>query len=340
MTLAATAALAAVITALACAIPGTFVVLRGRSMVVDAMGHAMLPGVVIGYLVTGDLRSPLLIVGGAIAAITAVLCIELLARRRNVTGDAALGIVYPALFSIGVLLLSTRARHTHLDVNTVLVGDFNLAVLPQWQVGGSVLGSRYLWEVGTVCLVNVLFAWWFRKRLVASAFDPETAELLGLHPRRITLAAMTLTAFTVTVAFQGAGALLVLALVVVPPAVGQLLSDCIRTMMIATITTAVIGALLGFQLAYWCNAPTSAGMAVVFGALCVLAAGIVQMRRWRMRQRASSERVSLEGMADGRVASGLALTERTTASASQQPQPKGHAGRLHPVARVFFHPKS
>ena len=127
MTLAATACLLAVLTAVACALPGTFVVLQGQAMLIDGIGHAVLPGIAVGYLLTSDIDSPLLLITAAAGALAVALGTRWLQRSALVTADAALGLIFPALFAAGVILISTRMSHVHIDVHAVLVGDVNLA---------------------------------------------------------------------------------------------------------------------------------------------------------------------------------------------------------------------
>lgn len=136
MSFVAGVALLAVVTALACALPGVFVVLRRDSMLVDAVSHAVLPGIVVGFLFTQSLESPWLIVGAALAGLIVVLGSEWLGRTGLITGDAPQGLIFPALFSIGVILVTLNFANVHLDVHAVLVGDLNLAAWDQLTVGG------------------------------------------------------------------------------------------------------------------------------------------------------------------------------------------------------------
>src|SRR5690606_33279206 len=123
-----------------CALPGTFIVLRKNSMLVDAISHAVLPGIVVGYFFTQDLESPLLIVGAALAGLVVAVGSEWLGRTGLLTGDAPQGLVFPALFSAGVILVTAKFANVHLDTHAVLVGDLNLAAWEQLTVGGVAIG--------------------------------------------------------------------------------------------------------------------------------------------------------------------------------------------------------
>lgn len=263
------ASLLALVTALACTLPGNFVVLRRSSMLVDAISHAILPGIVLGYLITRDLRSPVLIVGAAVAGLVVVVGSEWLTRSGLVTGDAPQGLVFPALFSIGVLLVSTQFADVHLDTHAVLVGDLNLAAFGQLTIGGVPVGPQYLFVMlGLLTLNAVVLAVLF-PRLTLDSFDPAFARSLGPVSRLASAALMLLIAVTVTAGFHAAGAILVVALVVVPPATARLLTRRVPQMVIASLLVAAVGALGGFWLAYWLDAATSAGMAVAIGLVFV-----------------------------------------------------------------------
>src|SRR4051812_18218306 len=109
------------VVAAACAVPGVFLVLRRMALGSDAIGHVLLLGIVLAYFATRDLDSPWLLVGAAVAGLVTVALVELLQRTKLVKADAAIGLVFPALFALGVLLVSVKARNIHLDVDAVLL---------------------------------------------------------------------------------------------------------------------------------------------------------------------------------------------------------------------------
>lgn len=279
--------LLALVTALACALPGVFVVLRRSSMLVDAISHAVLPGIVVGYLLTRDLDSPVLIVGAALSGMLVVLGGEWLARTGLVAGDAPQGLIFPALFSVGVILVTAQLADIHLDVHAVLVGDLNLAAFEHLEVGGVSIGPPYLYVMLGVLALNAAFVGLHYPALKVTTFDPRFASSLGIRVRRLDTAFMFLVSVTVTAAFHAAGAILVIALVIVPAATANLVSRRLSVMIAVTLGVAAVGALGGFWLAYAVDAPTSAGMAVFSGLLftgVLLARAITggpTPRRWR-----------------------------------------------------------
>lgn len=277
-------ALLAVVTAVACALPGVFVVLRKGSMLVDAISHAVLPGIVVGYFFTQNFDSPVLIIGSALAGLVVVLGAEALARTGLLSGDAPQGLVFPALFSVGVILVSTNFANIHLDTHMVLAGDLNLAAYGQLEIGGVPLGPQYLYVMLVILAVNVIFLTVFYQKLKVTTFDPQFATSLGIRTNFVNVAFMFLVSATVTAAFNAAGAILVIALMITPPASAYLLSTNLPTMIFLTVIIAVVGAFAGFGVAYVLNAATSAAMSVFYGMLFVAALGAERIRR-RRRQK-------------------------------------------------------
>ena len=286
----------AIVTALACALPGAFVVLRRNSMLVEGIAHAVLPGIVVGYALTHDLNSPWLIVGAALAGLIVVLCNEWLIRTGLLAGDAPQGLVFPALFAAGVILITLDFTHVHLHTYVVLVGDLNLAAFRQLTVNGVSIGPRYLYIMLAVLMTNIAFIALFYPQLKLTTFDSEFANVLGLRAGLLNTAFMFLVSVTVVAAFHAAGALLVISLLVVPGATAHLISQRLSSMLALTAVFAVIGAIAGFWIAYLLNAATSAGMALFYGAMFVAVAVIdrlaIRARRHRRTQAASRERLA------------------------------------------------
>lgn len=279
--------LLAVVTAMACALPGVFVVVRGQSMLVDAISHSILPGIVVGFALTGDMQSPALVIGAALAGLLVVLGTEAIARTGLITGDAPQGLVFPALFSAGVLMVSASFGDIHLDTHTVLVGDLNLVAFEQLTVAGREIGPKYLYVMLALLALNAVVIGALYRRLVAATFDPEFARVAGLAPQRVGLVLMFCVAVTVTGAFNAAGAILVVALVVVPAAIARLVVDGLPAMIAVALVVASVGAVAGFGLAYAVDAPTSAGMSVFYG---LLFAATLAARRGVRRPRPEGER--------------------------------------------------
>ena len=282
--------LLAVVTSLACALPGVFVVLRRHSMLVEGIAHAVLPGIVVGYAFTHDLDSPWLILGAALAGLLVVLSNEWLIRTGLITGDAPQGLVFPALFAAGIIFVTLDFAHVHLHTHVVLVGDLNLAAFHQLSVNGVSIGPQYLYVMLAVLLVNIAFIALFYPKLKMSTFDDQFATVLGLRTRLLYTAFMFLVSVTVVAAFHAAGAILVISLLVVPAATANLVSRRLSVMLVLTAVFAVVGAIAGFWIAYVLNAATSASMAVIFGLMFIAVAFIASLAtRVRRYRRASGD---------------------------------------------------
>lgn len=281
--------LLAVVTALACALPGVFVVLRKNSMIVDGISHAVLPGIIVGFALTQDLNSPILILGAALAGLLVVLGNEWLSDTGLLAGDAPQGLIFPALFAGGIILVSMDLQHAHIDTNAVLVGDLNLAVFPALIVNGVNIGPEYLYVMLAVLAVNAAFIVVFYTRLKLTTFDRQFANVLGMRTRLLNTAFMFLVSMTVVAAFKAVGAILVISLLVVPAATAQLISKRLSVMMALTAVFAVAGALAGFWIAYVLNTGTSAAMAVFYGAMFVTVALTAKFVTHIRRNRRSSK---------------------------------------------------
>ena len=294
--------LLAVVTALACALPGVFIVLRKNSMLVDAISHAILPGIVVGYFFTRDLDSPLLILGAALAGLVVVLGSEWLSRTGLLTGDAPQGLIFPALFSAGVILVTLNFANVHLDVHAVLVGDLNLAAFQHLQFDGVSIGPGYLYVMLAVLVVNTLFIAALYPHLKVMTFDAAFASAIGVRTRILGTTFMFLVSVTVTAAFHAVGAILVIALVVAPAATALLVTQRLRSMITLTLVFAGGGALAGFWIAYALDAATSAGMAVLYGVLFILVFLVSRVRqRVRRGQRVSGRPETADPAPSGTV---------------------------------------
>lgn len=279
--------LLACVTALACALPGVFIVLRKNSMIVDGIAHAVLPGIIVGFWLTHDLDSPILILGAALAGLLVVLGNEWLTDTGLLAGDAPQGLIFPALFAGGIILVSIDLQHAHIDTNAALIGDLNLAAIVPLVVNGVNIGPEYLYVMLAVLALNAAFIGVFYKRLKLSTFDRQFAEVLGMRTRMLNTAFMFLVSVTVVAAFKAVGAILVISLLVVPASTALLISNRLSVMILLAAVFAVAGALAGFWIAYILNTATSAAMAVFYGILFVVVAVIDKLTTRIRRNRRS-----------------------------------------------------
>ena len=292
--------LIAAVTAAACGLVGAFLVLRKTALLSDAISHAILPGIVLAFFWTENLNSPLLLLAAALTGVLTVGLIEALGRTRLVKQDAAIALVFPALFSIGVVLISRYASGVHLDTDAVLLGDPAFSWIRRFEVSGRDLGPQSLWLMGTVLALVAAFVTVFYKELKISTFDAALAGALGLAPTAIHYALMTLVSVVAVGAFDVVGSILVVGLMIAPPAAAWLLTDRLPVLLGLSVGIGVVSAISGYWLARGLDVSIAGAMAVMAGvwfAVCLAFAperGLVAQARRRARQRvAFAERMLL-----------------------------------------------
>ena len=283
--------LIAVVVAVACALPGTFLVLRRLSLVSDAISHSILLGIVLGFFVVGNVNSPLLLVGAALVGLATVVLVQLLERTGLVKEDAAIGLVFPALFSLGVILISRYADDVHLDIDAVLLGELAFAPFDRLELWGWDWGPTSLVVMGAILTLNVLAITVFWKELKLSTFDPALAVALGFAPALVQYGLMGLVSLTAVGAFDAVGSILVVALMIAPPATAYLLTDSLPRLLVLAAGIGAASALAGYWLAYALDASIAGSMAAMTGVAFLLAwllapsRGLVAAARRRARQR-------------------------------------------------------
>jgi manganese/zinc/iron transport system permease protein len=280
----------AVVVAAACAVPGVFLVLRRTAMMSDAISHTVLLGIVLAFFVVQDLASPWLLLGAATIGLVTVWLVELLTQTRLVKQDAAIGLVFPALFSLAVILISRYARGVHLDVDAVLLGELAFAPFDRFQWLGLDI-PRALAVMGGILLLNVAFVALFYKELKLATFDAALAATLGFMPTVLHYALMGLVSLTAVGAFDAVGSILVVALMVTPAAAAYLLTDDLHKMLWLSVGIGALSAITGYWLARSIDGNIAGAMAtmtgVVFIGVLLLAPqrGLVAVARRRARQR-------------------------------------------------------
>lgn len=283
--------LIAMVVAGACAVPGVFLVLRRMALLSDAISHSILLGIVLGFFLVKDLASPVLVVGAALTGVLTVSMVELLNRTRLVKSDAAIGLVFPVLFSIGVILISRYAGNIHLDTDSVLLGELAFAPFSRFDIGGTDLGPKSLWVMSGVLLINLLFVSLLYKELKLATFDPGLAAALGFSPVLIHYSLMTLVSVTAVGSFEAVGSILVVALMIAPPATAYLLTNRLNWMILLAVLFGMFSAFSGYWIAHFLDASIAGSMAtmagVVFGVVFLLAPdrGLLAQARRRLNQR-------------------------------------------------------
>jgi manganese/zinc/iron transport system permease protein len=270
--------LIAIVTAAACALPGVFLMLRRSAMVSDAIGHTVLLGIVIAYLVVRDADSIWLSIGAVAAGLVTVWLIELQRDSGLMREDSAIGLVFPLLFSLAVLLISRYTADLHLDTDSVLLGELAFAPFDRLTLFGLNL-PRALWIGSGVLLLNLVLWLLFAKELALSTFDAALAQTLGFAPLVIHYGLMASVSLTAVSAFDAVGAVLVVALMIGPPAAARLLVDRLPPLIALSLLFAVLSAVLGYAAALLLNTTIAGAIAVTTALLTAAAFAVQQLRR-------------------------------------------------------------
>ncbi|WGF93641.1 metal ABC transporter permease [Aequorivita marisscotiae] len=262
--------LIAAVVAMACAIPGVFLVLRKMSLISDAISHSILPGIVIGFFITQDLNSPLLILLAALFGVITVVLVEFIQKTGLVKEDTAIGLVFPVLFSIGVILIAKNASDVHLDIDAVLLGELAFAPFNRFMVDGANWGPKSLWIMGSILLITVSLLILFFKELKVSTFDAGLSSALGISPLLMHYGLMSVSSITVVGAFDAVGAILVVALMIAPAATAYLLTEDLKKMIALSLFFGVFSAVSGYWTANLLDASISGSIATMLGAIFLL----------------------------------------------------------------------
>lgn len=270
--------------ALACGLIGNFLVLRRMALVGDAISHSILPGIAVAFLLMKS-RGTLVMFGGALAAgLVTTLLIEFIHSRTRVKQDAAIGIVFSTLFAIGVLLISMFAGQVDLDADCVLYGELGLIGMePKAVVGGLEIAPQPVLTMGVVCMLVIALIAFFYKELLVSSFDPALATSLGVRPGVVHHVLMAALSVVVVSAFRSVGAILVIAMLILPGATAYLLVSRLPRMLMLSALHAALSAVIGLHLGIWLNCSIGAAMVVAGAGLFSLAWLRVLLRRGLVR---------------------------------------------------------
>lgn len=264
--------LAGTLAAGSCALVGCFLVLRRMAMLGDAISHAVLPGIVIAFLVSHSRATvPMLLGASAFGLATAVIT-EWLHRTGRLQQDASIGVTFTWLFAVGVILVSQFTGQVDLDQECVLYGEIAYVPWDVWTLdSGRSIGPRAVWILGAAFVANAVWIGLAYKELKLCAFDPELAASLGIPVAGFHYALMAATSVTTVTAFESVGAILVVAMLVGPAATAYLLTDRLSRMLAVSLGIGALSAVLGYLLARQLDCSIAGAMTAVIGACFALA---------------------------------------------------------------------
>jgi manganese/zinc/iron transport system permease protein len=254
------------LTNVACALVGCFLVLRRMSLMGDAIAHAVLPGLVLAFLISGSMNIVPLFIGAAAVGLLTTFLTQTLYQYARVPADASMGVVFTSLFALGVVLLKRYIHGVHFDVACVYEGSLSHAAFRTFEFAGMTLPDQLI-TVGPVVIINSLVILLLWKELKLSSFDPALATAMGFSATLLHYFLMAIVAVTTVASFEAVGSILVIAMLIVPPATAQLLSDRLARMILLACAFAIAAAVLGHWCAEQWNVETAGAMTVVAGAM-------------------------------------------------------------------------
>ena len=259
------------LTGMACGLVGSFLVLRRMAMLGDAISHAVLPGIALAFLLTHSRQSMIMLIGAAAVGILTAFVVEMLHKKGRQQTDASIGVTFTALFAVGVILISLFGRYVDLDQDCVLFGEIAFVPWDTWIMNGIDLGPRAVWSLGVTLLVNLLFILLFYKELKLTTFDPVLARSMGIPTNLIHYGLMGCVALSAVAAFESVGAILVVAMLVVPAAAAYLMTERLAVMLWLSAIIGGVSAIVGFYVAAPLDASIAGMMAAIAGIVFALA---------------------------------------------------------------------
>lgn len=245
------------ITAMLVVIPasllGVYLVQRKMVMVSDAISHAVLPGIVLAFLIVGNRDSTILLIGAALAGVLTTFLIDIVHRKMRIQQDAAIGTVFTFLFALGVLMIAfSGGKNIDLDQECVLFGNLELSFLDQRFWGEYLIGTTSILQLTPLNILVISFIFLAFRPMQIWAFNPEFGSNLGLRMGGWQVVLMIFVSLHTVFSFHSVGAVLVVGMFVIPPATATLLSKRLSRVMLFSVLLAIISCVTGFGIAiYW-----------------------------------------------------------------------------------------
>jgi len=264
--------LTASLVASCCALLGSFLILRKMAMVGDAISHAVLPGIVIAFLISGSRDSFTMLIGAGLIGVFTTFLIEFLHKKARLQTDASIGVTFTWLFAVGVVLISLFAGKVDLDQDCVLYGE--IAYVPLDVVitpSGDNLGPRALYIMCVILVLIILFVTLGYKELFLTTFDPAYATAIGISTTLWHYLLMGAVSATTVASFESVGAILVVALLIAPAATAYLLTDNFKWMLFLACIAGILSSISGYYLAVWLDGSIAGAIAAMSGVFFALA---------------------------------------------------------------------
>lgn len=272
-----------------CALAGAYLIIRKSAMIADAISHSILPGLVAGFWIANGPNLLTGLIGALLSGMLTVWLVEYLTGKRRIKQDAAIGLVFPFLFALGVIWISQDFSNVHLDTDSVLFGEVTLAPFDRLKLGGTDLGPQAIWLLSFALIITTAFLTLFRKELKLATFDPLLATVSGFAPIALHYGLMTIVSVSTISAFAAVGAILTVALVIIPAATARLLSHhvsgVLRISSLVGLTTSLLGTWIAFTFDLSISGMIATLLGIIFSATAILAPRNGILAQTKLRQR-------------------------------------------------------
>ncbi|WP_054023451.1 metal ABC transporter permease [Bacillus sp. FJAT-28004] len=253
-----------------CGILGVFLVLRKMAMIGDAISHSVMPGIVIAFLLSGSRDSLLMMFAALLCGLLTTFLIQMF-QQSGIQSDASIGVVFTALFAIGVVLVSLYARQVHLDQDAILYGEIAYVHWNIWELGGVNMGPKAVWLLGTTLLIITSVIGLFYKQFKLCAFDPALAAAIGIPVAVFHYLLMGLVSMATVSSFESVGAILVVGLLIIPASTAYLLTDRLGLMIVLSVAVGIASTFIGYGAAVLLDASIAGCMVCAASLLFVIA---------------------------------------------------------------------
>ncbi len=258
----------------ACGWVGNYLLLRRMALVGDAISHSILPGLALTFLIFRQLNTWAMFGGALTAGVLTVALIEFIHKQTRVKVDAAICIAFTSLFAIGVVIISMleTGGGAHIDADCVLYGEIAFVALePPASLAGVTLGPPSVMRMAVLTVVLLVALVLFYKELLITSFDPGISKAMGLRPGIWHYGLMIALSLVVVSAFESVGAIMAVAMLIVPAMFAAQLSSHLPSRLVLTAVHAVVSAVAGYHLSVWLNCSTAGAMVVAGSVLFLLA---------------------------------------------------------------------
>lgn len=261
-----------IITAALVAIPaaliGVLLQLKRSVMIGDAISHAVLPGIVIAYIVAGSMDNTFVLIGAAIAGFSTTLLIDFFHSKLAIQKDAAIGTATTFLFSLGVLLLAFFfGQNTELDQECVLFGAIETSVIEQYIIGDYIIGTHAIFQLIPINFVVLVFLYVGFNVWKSWSFDATFVSMLGINSAKWRISLLLLLSLHAVLSFESVGAVMLIGLLVLPGATALLIAKSLKTTLIYAVVISLFACIGGVVFGFYFNISIAPLIILVNGLL-------------------------------------------------------------------------